>query len=238
MKFRFNPQHANVVLNECLGTHIAHCIGLNVPRFSLMSATHLENTETESTAERPDSNRSQIHFASSFVGYAPFGKTVDCLPTVDLRRMWNPKEFAGILALDLWLSNTDVRQAVFMQEGRSRRFRAYWIDFGYCLGDNSLGQASRRGASLYRNSTCYDFIHSLLDFDPWLSAIEDLSIPKLQAFLHSLPWSWRAGNEEALETSFIQLSKRQATLRNDLQRFVQNRPEIFVGWNVSLDICA
>jgi hypothetical protein len=232
LKLRHNPQHANVVFNECLGTYIAKSIGLNVPSFSLMTADSLGGLETASTTEPSKTNFSQLHFASSFVGYSPFGKTVDRLSAADLKRVLNLHEFAGILALDLWLSNTDSRQAVFMQQGKSRRFMAYWIDFGNCF------EGSVMDRKFCRDSACYEFIRSLNDFDPWLSAIEALAIPQLAQFIRSMPSQWLVGRETFLSDLLSRLSQTQGTLRYDVHRFVEAHPRIFTGWDYGPKSCA
>ena len=62
----------------------------------------------------------------------------------------NIGEFAGILALDKWTGNANGRQAVFTRKARERRYRAVFIDFGYCFfaGEWKFQDAPLRGVLL------------------------------------------------------------------------------------------
>jgi hypothetical protein len=61
------------------------------------------------------------------------GQVVDYLPEEQLAEVKNLAEFAGILALDKWTGNANGRQAVFTRRQRERRYRAVFIDYGYCF---------------------------------------------------------------------------------------------------------
>ena len=84
--------------------------------------------------------RPGLQFGSRFVGGLMPGQVVDYLPEEQLAEVRNLDEFAGILALDKWTGNANGRQAVFTRRQRERRYRAVFIDFGYCFhaGDWTL----------------------------------------------------------------------------------------------------
>ena len=74
-----------------------------------------------------------LQFGSRFVGGLMPGQVVDYLPEEKLIEVKNLGEFAGILALDKWTGNANGRQAVFARRQREKRYKAVFIDFGYCF---------------------------------------------------------------------------------------------------------
>ncbi len=89
-----------------------------------------------------------LQFGSRFVGGLMPGQVVDFLPEEQLAEIRNLGEFAGILALDKWTGNANGRQAVFARKQRERRYRAVFIDYGYCFhagGMEVRGYSPARG---------------------------------------------------------------------------------------------
>ncbi len=50
-----------------------------------------------------------------------------------LNRIANRQDFPRVLAFDKWTGNSDGRQAVFVKQPKERRYRAIFIDQGYCF---------------------------------------------------------------------------------------------------------
>ena len=88
------------------------------------------------------------------------GQVVDYLAEEQLAEVKNLEEFAGILALDKWTGNANGRQAVFTRRQRERRYKAVFIDFGYCFhaGEWRFEDAPLRGV-YYRNDVYRGVIH-------------------------------------------------------------------------------
>jgi hypothetical protein len=100
------------------------------------------------------------------------GQVVDYLPEEQMAEVRNLGEFAGILALDKWTGNANGRQAVFARKQRERRYRAVFIDYGYCFhaGEWRFEDAPLRGV-YYRNDV-YREIAGWEAFEPWLTRLE------------------------------------------------------------------
>ena len=137
VKFQNNPQHIRVLANEFLATRLAAAAGLTAPEVELIEVTDwlVEKTpdlemDLGRTRERC---KPGLHFGSRFVGGLMPGQVMDFLPEEQMAEVRNLDEFAGILALDKWTGNANGRQAVFARKQRERRYRAVFIDYGYCF---------------------------------------------------------------------------------------------------------
>ncbi|MGC2404675.1 MAG: HipA family kinase, partial [Acidobacteriaceae bacterium] len=180
VKFRNNSQHVRVLANELLATRLAAAIGLAVPPCEVIEVSEwlIENTDDLTIQLRGGAQKCQagLQFASRWVGGLMPGHTLDYLPEEQLLEVRNLGEFAGILALDKWTCNINGRQAVFQKARRERRYKAVFIDQGYCFhaGDWKFIDAGLAGVfaqnSVYRGITGWD------DFEPWLGRLEKLPV--------------------------------------------------------------
>ena len=158
VKFQNNPQHMRVLANEFLASRLAAAVGLSAPEVVLIDvdAWLVENTpELEvDLGKRRERCQPGLQFGSRFVGGLMPGQVVDYLPEEQLGEVRNLGEFAGILALDKWTGNANGRQAVFVRTQREHRYRAVFIDFGYCFhaGEWRFEDAPLRG--VYYRNTC------------------------------------------------------------------------------------
>jgi hypothetical protein len=138
VKFQNNPQHIRVLANELIATRLAEALGLSVPASDVIEvtdwlATHTPDLFVDFGRGRRERCASGLHFGSAFVGGLMPGQVVDFLPEPQLDDVRNHAEFAGMLALDKWTGNCNGRQAVFERKQRERRYRAIFIDQGFCF---------------------------------------------------------------------------------------------------------
>jgi hypothetical protein len=66
----------------------------------------------------------------------------------------NLAEFAGMLAVDKWTGNCNGRQAVFERRPRERKYRATFIDQGYCFNAGTGRFRMRRCGECLRGTRC------------------------------------------------------------------------------------
>jgi hypothetical protein len=236
VKFRNNPQHTRVLANELLASRLALAVGLTAaePEIIEVSQWLIDNTSELAI----DMGRNQepctagLNFGSRFVGGLMPGQVVDYLPEDELAQIRNLQEFAGILALDKWTGNANGRQAVFVKRPRERRYRASFIDFGYCFhaGDWKFDDIPLRGV-YYRNRV-YQAITDFDCFEPWLTRLEALPPDTIWAAANDIPPDWYGGDISALEALVERLIYRRRRIRELIDDFRRSDRNPFPNWGL------
>ena len=237
VKFQNNPQHSRVLSNELLATRIAASVGLSVPQAELIDVEpwlveHTPELDLDFGKTR-EQCRPGLQFGSKFVGGLMPGHVMDYLPEEQLEEIRNLSEFAGVLALDKWTGNANGRQAVFVRKQRERRYRAVFIDFGYCFhaGEWRFEDNPLRGV-YYRNLVYRDIL-GWDSFEPWLSRIEMLAPDVLWAAANEVPPEWYGGDLSEMETLVQNLLARRGRIRELIAAFAKSDRKPFPNWGAS-----
>ncbi len=234
VKFQNNPQHMRVLANEFLASRLALAIGLTAPEVELVEVSRwlVENTPELEMEMGTTRVRCQpgLQFGSRFVGGLMPGQVVDYLPEEQLTEVRNIGEFAGILALDKWMANGNGRQAVFVRKQRERRYRAVFIDFGYCFhaGEWRFEDSPLRGV-YYRNDV-YRQVSGWESFDPWLTRLETLAADTVWEAANLIPPEWFGGDLGEMEALVEKLLSRRSRVRELIEGFGKSDRRPFPGW--------
>lgn len=190
-----NPQGANVLFNEALGTELMRSLGLPVPDWRpIYISSDFLNTNPGAYFET-SSGRSQkspgLHFGSLYV--APEVSNVyEILPKSWLRRVVAREEFLRALVLDLWVCNRDRRQALFLpiEEGPGSPLRAVFFDNGHMFGGPEWTFNDQITRSLYADLDIYD---DLLEENCVWTAVNEvaaISMSTMIALTRHIPAEW------------------------------------------------
>jgi hypothetical protein len=223
-----------VLANELLASRLAAAAGLTAPEAELVEVTSwlVENTpELEIDMGRTRVRcQAGLQFGSRFVGGLMPGQVVDYLPEEQLSEVKNLDEFAGILALDKWTGNANGRQAVFARKQRERRYRAVFIDYGYCFhaGDWTFEDNPLRGV-YYRNDV-YRGITGWESFEPWLTRLETMAEDTVWAAANEVPPEWYGGDLSEMEALVEKLLARRSRIRELIEGFGRSDREPFPKW--------
>jgi hypothetical protein len=234
VKFQNNPQHMRVLANEFLASRIAAAAGLTAPETELVEVSSwlVENTPELDIDLGRARVRCQpgLQFGSRFVGGLMPGQVVDYLPEEQLAEVKNLAEFAGILALDKWTGNANGRQAVFTRKQRERRYRAVFIDFGYCFhaGEWRFEDAPLRGV-YYRNDV-YREVTGWESFEPWLTRMETMPAETVWAAAGEVPPEWYGGDLSEMEALVEKLLARRSRIRELIEGFGKSDRKPFPKW--------
>jgi hypothetical protein len=236
VKFKNNPQHLRVLANELIATRLAAAVGLPVPECDVLEVTEWL---VEHTAEMyVDLGRGQkvrcsagLQFGSQYVGGLMPGQVVDYLPETQMDEIRNMAEFAGMLCLDKWAGNCNGRQAVFSRKPRERKYRATFIDQGFCFnaGDWTFPDSPLRG--VYARNQVYEGVTGWGSFEPWLSRMEALEPGTLWEIAEAVPPEWYGGDLGTIERLMEQMLARRGRIRELIGAFRESTREPFPNWS-------
>ncbi len=236
VKFQNNPQHTRVLANELIATRLAEAVGLTVPVTDVVEVTDwLVRNSAGMVLDLPRGKAAQcssgLQFGSRFLGGLMPGQVVDYLPEAQLGEVRNLHEFAGMLAVDKWTGNCNGRQAVFERGARERRYRAVFIDQGFCFnaGEWNFPDVALRG--VYARNRVYAGVTGWAAFEPWLSRLEVTSAATLGEIAESVPPVWYGGDTADLERLIDQLLARRSRIRDLIVSFRDSPRNPFPDWH-------
>jgi hypothetical protein len=236
VKFQNNPQHLRVLANELIATRLAAAAGLTVPQTEVVEVTEwlAANTpEMRVDLLRGGSERcaSGLQFGSRFVGGLMPGQVVDYLPEPQLDEVRNVAEFAGMLCLDKWAGNCNGRQAVFERRPREHRYRATFIDQGFCFNAGAWTFPDSPLRGVYARNRVYARVTGWESFEPWLSRVEAMRAETLWQIAEAVPPEWYGGDTAVIERLMEQMLARRSRVRDLIASFRDSDREPFPMWD-------
>ncbi len=235
VKFQNNPQHLRVLANELIATRLAAAVGLTVPVSDVVEVTEwLVANSADMFVELPRGERERykagLQFGSQFVGGLMPGQVVDYLPEAQLDEVRNLGEFAGMLCIDKWAGNCNGRQAVFERKPRERKYRATFIDQGFCFnaGEWTFPDSPLRG--VYQRNLVYERVTGWESFEPWLSRVEAMKAATLWEIAEAVPPEWYGGDTAEIERLMEQMLRRQSRVRELIGAFRDSDRKPFPMW--------
>jgi hypothetical protein len=236
VKFQNNPQHLRVLANELIATRIAEAIGLTVPKTDVVEVSDwLVRNSPQMLIDNGRAGQqrcaSGLQFGSQFVGGIMPGQVVDYLPEPQMLDVRNLSEFAGMLAVDKWTGNCNGRQAVYERRARERRYRAIFIDQGFCFnaGEWTFPDPPLRG--VFQRNQVYGRVRGWESFEPWLSRVESFSAETLGRIAEEVPPQWYGGDLGAIERLMEQLLERRSKVRELIGQFRGTERQPFPNWD-------
>ena len=235
VKFQNNPQHLRVLANELIATRLAAAVGLTVPASDVVEVTEwLVANSADMVVELPRGQRERykagLQFGSQFVGGLMPGQVVDYLPEQQLAEVRNLAEFAGMLCIDKWAGNCNGRQAVFERKPRERKYRATFIDQGFCFnaGEWTFPDYPLRG--VYARNEVYAGVKGWESFEPWLSRVESMDGDVVWGLAGEIPPEWYDGEWDELEKLIRILIERRERVRELIAAFRASVRRPFPEW--------
>ena len=235
VKFKNNAQHLRVLANELIATRMAEAVGLSVPKSDVVEVSDwliANSPEMMVDLGRGVRERcaSGLQFGSRFVGGLMPGQVVDYLPEPQMDEVRNLAEFAGMLVLDKWTGNCNGRQAVFERKPREKKYRATFIDQGFCFnaGEWTFPDAPLRG--VFARNQVYAKVRGWDSFEPWLSRVESFAADGLWKIAEEIPPEWYGGDTEVIERLMEMLLQRRSRVRELIEQFRVSNREPFPNW--------
>jgi hypothetical protein len=248
VKFRNNPQHRRVLVNEWISATFLEYLQITVPKRAIVRLS------PEFLAESPDvhiqlgTKREPVvpgwHFGSRYPGNPSRDAVYDFVPDVLLAKVGNAADFLGVLAFDKWMGNADARQAVFIRAKLREYAPAYtdhplrvgfialMIDHGYVFNGPYWDYTDAPITGLYFRPCVYTAVRSWNDFQPWLDRIVEFPEIVIDDSLRELPPEWLNGDAEQLNLMLEKLMVRRRQVPDLIRECVRSRAQFFPNWAV------
>jgi len=235
-KFRNNPQHVRVLANEFLASRIGLHLGLPTPEVVVMEVSEwlVDNTPALQVNAAGLTQRcsSGLQLGIRFVADPENELVFDYLPeSLMLDKVRNIQDFARVLVLDKWTGNADGRQAVFSKPINARKYKATFIDQGYCFNSAEWNFPDSPLRGVYARNAVYQHITRWNAFEPALSRAENMDSADLWRFAEGMPeeW-WHRGNPSDLEHLVENLYQRRSVIRGLITAFRKSSRDPFPDW--------
>ncbi len=246
VKFRNNPQHPRVLVNEWLASAFLDYLKIAAPVTALIQVKEAFLAANPEVHLQLGTRRIDVepgwHFGARYPGDPGRIAVYDFLPDALLTHIANLEHFRAILAFDKWTGNADGRQAVFYRalvrqlaasgaRGNSRPgFVAWMIDQGYAFNGPHWDFPDSAVQGLYARRSVYDSVRSLDDFQPWLDQIMHFPEEVVDRAWKRIPAEWIAGEEEALQQLLERLFERRKRLPELITACRSARTNPFPNW--------
>jgi hypothetical protein len=199
VKMAANPQGANTLANELLGSLIAKSVGLPAAEGK---GIYLSDSFIDSYPDlwfvllsgrrRPDEG---IHFGSLFVGQ-PSGqeRPSEYISPSRVNMIANRDAFLGMYILDVWANHQDHRQAVLRRHSNDPAQEAFFIDHGHMFGGPEWEFRERPGVAFHLEKAVYFDLWQEEQIASWISHFQSV-LPEVLSWVEStIPSDWYSGD--------------------------------------------
>lgn len=246
VKFRNNPQHRRILVNEWLASVFLNYLQISTP------AIEIVNLAADFLAGNPEihiqlgSRRLAVepgwHFGSRYPGDPAKVIVYDFIPDLLLDKVVNRHEFLGVLAFDKWIGNADARQAIFFRarlqqwspsgDDAPRRlgFVAHMMDHGYVFDGPHWKFADSPLQGLYFRPTVYQNVTSFDDFQPWLDRLVHFPEEVVDEARKQIPPAWLEEDESVVDALLVKLMSRRKRIPDLIRESQRGRINPFPAW--------
>jgi hypothetical protein len=248
VKFRNNPQHRRILMNEWIASVFLNYLQISTP------ASAIVNLSAEFLESNPDvhlqlgSTRLAVepgwHFGSCYPGDPSKVVVYDFLPDALLDKVVNVHEFLGVLAFDKWIGNADARQSIFFR-ARLRQwspapaaqapragFVAHMMDHGYVFNGPHWTFQDSPLQGLYFRPSVYQNVTSFDDFQPWLDRVVHFPDEVVDSAQKQLPPEWLADDSDELDKMLVKLMSRRKRVPDLIRESRSGRVNPFPAWKL------
>lgn len=217
VKWKQNPQHRRVLINEAIGSEVLSRLSIATPKWAMVRADEafLRGNPEARIALKNRSVPIQVgwHFGSKFAVNPLTTSVYDSVPSHLFDRIANLSDFIKVLVFDCWVDNNDRRQAIYFRTARKSLF-VQMIDNGYAFGFDSENWRMR-DRRIFAKPPLSDLYCSRDSDEHFESAIADaraISKNDLDGIQRTLPPEWVEGDAQIITRLFDELIKRARRL--------------------------
>jgi len=255
VKFRNNPQHRRILVNEWVCSAFLRYLGIATPETAIVEVSAEFLRQNPEIYIQLGSSRKAFdtgwHFGSRFPGDPVRTVVYDFLPDAILEQLENVDAFRAVLAFDKWVGNADSRQAVFFRARMKEYlpnaatnplrlgFVAQMVDNGFAFDGPHWRFTDSPILGLYfRPQQVYSLVRGLDDFQPWLERILHFPEEIVDQAVKQIPPAWLEGDEAAFFDLLDRLMRRRNRVADLIEASRQGRANPFPQWKAARGIVA
>jgi hypothetical protein len=223
VKYSNNPVGRRVLVNELISSLTLKNLGIRSPNIAFVS---FDEEVLQGNPEIGVASKSRIipppagvHFGCRYAG-SDSTTVYDFLPDRMLAEIRNRADFLGALVFDKWVSNGDLRQAIFYRENATPSGNGepngHWVAEMIDQDSTFQGQVwafrDSPPQALYPRLPIYGANPTMRNFESWLEKVERLDARFFKSLVDTLPAQWIAGYEEQLSNLLSKLQERRDRL--------------------------
>jgi len=233
VKFRNNPQHRRILINELIAAEILTHLQIASPEYRIVRISPDFLAENKDVYMQLGTRRLDVepgwHFGSRHPGNPETMAIYDFIPDALLNQVANGDQFRAVLVFDRWVANADGRQSVFFRAQlrdwlagagippRKLGFVVSMIDHGFAFDGPHWGLPESAITGLYPRRLVYENVKSIDAFDPWLSRVLNFPPEVLDKALRRVPPEWLGADENELERLLEALLRRKKRIPQLMQ---------------------
>lgn len=246
VKFRNNPQHRRILINELLASYFFHYLQIATPEVQIISVTAEFLEQNPEVCIQSGARCVPVepgwHFGSRYPGDPARLAVYDFLPDSLLPQVANLNHFLGALVADKWLGNVDARQSVYFRArlghwavkpaGSSRKvgFVVQMIDHGYAFGGPEWSFRDGPLDGLAPRPMVYRDVRGWSDFQPWLDQVASFPEEVADQARRQIPLAWLEGDAGGLDLLLEELWARRRRVPDLISACRRARPSLFPNW--------
>lgn len=246
VKFRNNPQHRRVLINEWIASTFLQYLQVAAPETAIVRLTpdFLSQNPGVSIALGNEQRAAEPgwHFGSRYPGNPDRVAVYDFVPDTLLARVENRNEFLGALVFDKWTGNADARQSIFLRarlreyvptfQGHALRvgFLAMMVDHGYIFNGPHWSYADSPLMGMYYRTQVYSHVRGWDDFQPWLDRVLNFPEEVVDDALGKMPAEWMNGDRESLHAVLEKLMARRRRVPDLIEDCRRAAIQPFPNW--------
>ena len=246
VKFRNNPQHRRVLVNEWIAGVFLRYLQISTPDNAIVDISAQFLKSNPDVFIQLGSRRAPVeagwHFGSAYPGDPARMAVYDFIPDILLDKVVNLPDYLGVLVFDKWAGNADARQSIFYRarlrppvpgsdEYLSKTgFVANMLDHGYIFDGPHWTFADSPMQGLYFRPIVYEKVRSLDDFQPWLDRVAHFPEEVVYDALKQLPPAWLNGDSSELEKLLTKLMSRRKRIHDLIADSRSGRINPFPNW--------
>jgi hypothetical protein len=237
-KFQNNPQHLRILANEMFATRLAQWLGLPVPPVEVIEISDWLIAKTPDLRVEVAGGATLCSSGKQLASLYPDleAQVFDYLPESLLSQVENLGDFARCLVLDKWTGNTDGRQSIFIRKPRGRRYKAAFIDQGYCFNAGEWTFPDHPLQVVYARNEVYKTVTSWESFEPVLIKAEEADELDIWRAAEAIPPEWYGYDRDALNQLVTLLYQRRAKIRDLICAYRDSSRNPFPNWKESVSV--